>query len=494
MIAASTTSGYLIPNYMYFIARPTIGDNITGEVYGNGNTGTCGPVATQLILGYHNYYSDRRIIEDRFLNGYDDESGTVIVPWWNPNYCNDPMSMTSFTLGTRSEDTGENSFYNEIITAIMKPNTSSSSNEQVKTGIEKYLSKQLDKSGYTVAYEEKLLGFPAIDSAIIKGELDAGRPIIISLSKSLGATNHFVVGYGYQDYTYSDGSGTYEGYVVHYGWQNTGNNCVWVNSAWCDGYVSLKINHTHNYIAFGTITGTDRMEYRCSSCGHRTDAAINMTARDRYVERVATIPQNEYTYKDYYVTFDTAGYKLFQTFGDKDAKLYLYDAEYNQLAYNDDAGYSLNALFNYKVEKSKPYILRVEFYSASTTGNVKVGITPASVSYSTYEKISTTKSNRASFSFNTSLNTTQVITFTPTETGTYTIKTLYAGETKLDTYLYLIDPYSTNVCLYNDDGAGNLQASITSNLIANRTYFIVVSTYNIVAQKGTIRLDISKVS
>ena len=71
---------------------------------------------------------------------------------------------------------------------------------------------------------------------------------------------------------------------------------------------------------------------------------------------------------------------------------------------------------------------------------------------------------------------------------------MYAGETKLDTYLYLIDPSTTNVCLYNDDGAGNLQASITSNLIANKTYFIVVSTYDITSQKGTIRLDIRKAS
>ena len=321
LIAASTTSGYLIPNYMYFITRPTIGENYEGEVYGNGNTGTCGPVAAQLILGYHNYYSDRRIIEDRFLNGYDDKTGTVTVPSRNPNYCYDPMLMSSFTLGTRSEDTGENSFYNEIISMIMKPNTKGCSISELKNGIEKYLKKINLASEYSVNYKDNTLSLTAISSSYIKSELDAGRPIIINLSEILGASFHYVVGYGYQNYTYPDSGDTYEGYVVHYGWPDAGQNCVWVNSAWCSGYVSLKINHTHNYIAFGTITGTDRTEYRCSSCGHRTDAAINMTARDRYVERVATIPQNGYTYKDFYVTFDTAGYKLFQTFGNKDVKL-----------------------------------------------------------------------------------------------------------------------------------------------------------------------------
>lgn len=81
------------------------------------------------------------------------------------------------------------------------------------------------------------------------------------MDSNLGGSNHFVVGYGYQDYTYADGSGTYEGYVVHFGWPGIAKTCVWVNSAWCDGYVSLKINHIHNYNTVGSISGTSRTEY-----------------------------------------------------------------------------------------------------------------------------------------------------------------------------------------------------------------------------------------
>lgn len=62
------------------------------------------------------------------------------------------------------------------------------------------------------------------------------------------------------------------------------------------------------------------------------------------------------------------------------------------MAYNDDAGYGLNSMFYYNVEANKPYILRVEFYSDLTVGDVKVGITPASVEYSNYEDITTNKS------------------------------------------------------------------------------------------------------
>lgn len=308
----------------------------------------------------------------------------------------------------------------------------------------------------------------------------------------MGATNHQVVGYGYQNYTYPDGSGTYEGYIVHFGWQ--GETCVWVNSSWCKGYISLEMNHEHSYYTVGTISGTSRTEYKCSTCGHRTDAAINMTARDRYVERVATIPQNGYVYKDYYVTFATAGNKLFQTFGTKDAKLYLFDTKNKQLAYNDDAGRGLNSMFNYTVEANKPYILRVKFYSDSTTGDVKVGITPSSVVYSTYEDIWNSNSSNVTFYFSTSLNATRVMTFTPTESGTYTFKTGYEDETRVDTYLYVVDPYTTNACLYNDDGAGDLQALITMDLVAGRTYFMVVSTYDITSTTGRLWLSVNKTS
>ncbi len=495
LIYPTVGTGTLIPNYRYFIVEPTHGDNYTGETYGNGNSGTCGSVAAQILLGYNNYYNDRRIIEDRFLNGYNDSSNTVSIPERNPNHCTDPMSMTSWTTGTRSEDTGTNSFYSKVVTTIMKPNTSGASVKEVYNGIKSILNENLSSSDYSIDYELKgwFFGYSPVSSTPIKAEIDAGRPLIISLSSNLGATNHQVVGYGYQNYTYPDGSGTYEGYIVHFGWQ--GETCVWVNSSWCKGYISLEMNHEHSYYTVGTISGTSRTEYKCSTCGHRTDAAINMTAMDRYVERVATIPQNGYVYKDYYVKFATAGKKMFQTFGSKDAKLYLFDTKNNQLAYNDDAGYGFNSMFYYTVEANKPYILRVKFYSDSTTGDVKVGITPASVEYSTFEDIWTHESaGGVTFIFSSSLNTTRVITFTPTESGTYTFKTGYEDETRVDTYLYVVDPYTTNSCLYNDDGAGDLQALITMDLVAGRTYFMVVSTYNITSTTGRLSVSVNKTS
>lgn len=86
------------------------------------------------------------------------------------------------------------------------------------------------------------------------------------------------------------------------------------------------------------------------------------------------------------------------------------------------------------------------------------------------------------------------MTFTPTESGTYKFTTNYDGDTRIDTYLYVIDPNSTNSYLYNDDGAGDLQATLSTNLVAGRTYFIIVSTYNITTTSGDLTLNITKTS
>lgn len=491
LIQATLGTGTFIPNYRYFVVNPTHGENMQGEIYGDGNTGTCGPVAAQLLLGYHNYYSDRRIIENRFLDGWDDVTNSVATPQFNPNYCTDPMEMTTFILGTRSHTEGDNSFYLEMISRIMDPGEEGVKNRELKNGIQDYLSDRLASNGYLIDDEERsgLFGSLAINSSIIKGEIDAGRPIIISTDKRLGAINHFVVGYGYQDFTYVDGSGTYEGYVVHMGWSENETACVWINSAWCDGYVSLKINHVHSYYTVGPISGTDRTEQKCTTCGHRTDAAINVGGSTGYSEYLASIPQNEYVYKDYYVTFATAGRKLFMTFGNIDVQLYLFDTENNQLAYDDDDGNDLNAMLYYSVLANKPYILRVKLYSETDSGDVKFSIIPECNYYSFYEQIDRMTGTGEAWSFELYTGETFILTFTPPETGNYRIRT--APVDNIDTVLYVVDTASPNACLYVNP-SGSMQAEITTNLTAGKSYFIVVSTANIATEEGFLYFYISK--
>ena len=254
--------GTYIENAHYFINDPTYGDNYKGGSYGDDNGGTCGPVAAQLLLSYSNYYSDRRIIEDRFLNGFDDATNTIIDPEQNPNYCEDPMLMTPNVLGSRSEDTGTNSYYSYVVTSIMDPGDYGSSLQDVANGMKSILNSAIGSNSYSISYDETL-GLRAIDSAPIKSEINAGKPVLISMSKHIGGSNHFVIGYGYQGYSYSSGE-RYDGYVVHFGWH--GDSFVWVNSSWCDGYLTLNINHEHQYDDY---VGGKYNEEKCSECGHR---------------------------------------------------------------------------------------------------------------------------------------------------------------------------------------------------------------------------------
>ena len=284
LINASLSSGYFIPNYEYFTTVPTIGQNNTGVYYANNNTGTCGPIAAQLLLGYHNYYDDRRIIGDNYLNGYDDNLNQVVTEEYNPNYCVNPTSMTKWTTGTRSDGNDPNSFYYRIITEIMSPNQEGANFYQVRNGIISYLNSRLLSSDYVIHYDEAttLLGdVSVINPEIVKAELEAGRPVILELNESLGGIDHFVVAYGYQDYTYPVGhpnaGETYPGYVVHFGWSNLWDERVWVDENWCRGYISIEFSHTHNYnidtgknVDVDGGTNYDKREVRCGVCGHRT--------------------------------------------------------------------------------------------------------------------------------------------------------------------------------------------------------------------------------
>jgi hypothetical protein len=152
----------------------------------------------------------------------------------------------------------------------------------------------------------------------------------------------------------------------------------------------------------------------------------------------------------------------------------------------------MQALLSYNFSSNAPYIIRVRFWSSIITGNIKLGITPSDSYYSVYENIWHIKATNPGFSWASALNKTKIICFTPETSGTYQLQT--SSSSGIDTYLYFIDPESTTACLYNDDGAGNLQALITTDLIANRRYFIVVSAYNITTSSGGMGLSIKKIA
>ena len=218
---------------------------------------------------------------------------------------------------------------------------------------------------------------------------------------------------------------------------------------------------------------------------------IKVIASDRYKEDTVNLQPGQYI--EYHTTFSVAGIKLIQTFGSSDVKIYLYDSERNLIAHNDDSGFFSNALLSCSVEANVTYILRVQFCSDARSGKIKTGIAPISTAYSNYEDIYNSKESPATYNFSSSLNTVAVMTYTPKESGKYKFTTNYIGDTVIDTCLYVVDPYSTDSSLYDDNSAGNMQATISTELVAGRTYFIVVSPVVIASVSGSMTLTVTKI-
>lgn len=268
----------LIDNYEYFRNTPKFGNNVHG---------TCGSVAAQLFLSYHNFYNDRRIIAPEYLNGgWTNTLGDGDIfnaqnykyPNRDPNVCENPYTTNYYAIGSNDE------FYKYIIgkiepgalrcnhTETGEPCThKGSSRGGVINGMKEILDDRIGTGSLSyVMLSGEVYGNKYFHSRI-KEELDYQHPVIISMSERLGGTNHWVVGYGYSEYAYEDGGTVYDGYITHFGWSPGSSvfSDVWVNQSWCDSYISLSIAHKHIYSIDTERDFNERREVRCNVCGHR---------------------------------------------------------------------------------------------------------------------------------------------------------------------------------------------------------------------------------
>lgn len=222
---------------------------------------------------------------------------------------------------------------------------------------------------------------------------------------------------------------------------------------------------------------------------------IGIPFNEKYFEDKVTLGTGEY--KDYYITFNSSGTKIFQSFGPKDTRFYLYDSNDNLIISNDDGGFSSNAFIRYYCTANTRYKLRVNFYSSSASGETKLAITQSygakkstSEYLDTYEDIYNTNSSNYTFNTFYSKGYVRLFTYTPSQTAYYTIET--EGDT--DTYLYLLDPrLSALIDLNkqaNDDGGDGYNASISMKLSANTTYLIVYSNWSLANEDSDLVLKI----
>ena len=202
----------------------------------------------------------------------------------------------------------------------------------------------------------------------------------------------------------------------------------------------------------------------------------------RYFESQVNL--NAYGTWDFWVSFDTDGFRQFQLFGNCSygVILQIYDLRNNLIAIDntkDKAG--KNAYISLDTVANEPYRIRVHNdFSGSIT--FKLAITPVLNDYELFEDMEPFYSNRQGNGNRQSRVTNYcnsgVGYFVAPETGYYNFSMIDDYQ-YVDTYLYVID-ISSNAKIeegkdYSDDAYHDDEAKIVRKLEKGKTYYIILS-------------------
>jgi len=142
-------------------------------------------------------------------------------------------------------------------------------------------------------------------------------------------------------------------------------------------------------------------------------------------------------------------------------------------------------LIKYYCSAGVSYKIRVKYWGAATYGETKLAITPANGALksgasdiNTYENILEASAQTYSLASNAQKDYTKLLVYRPSSAGSYT----FTIESDFDTYIYVIDPRSTELIAsginYDDDSGTNLNPLLTTNLDARISYLVIFSAYN----------------
>lgn len=253
-----------INNSNYFYLNPAHGNNVQDPVV---EQGVCTTVAVDLLMGYHNYFSDRRLIPETDGNGtrflaenYGDLTyhpydyfGDPVDPYLND--VNNRLLNSSTALGT---DVG---FFETLLE--LQPFGENILGQMiflVAGAAEDFVEEYAPSIQNNVSIES---GLYSKDS--VCGELAANRPAIIGLAPINGMSGfHVTVAYGHAYY-----NGNF-GYIVHAGWR-ANKTKVWIDEKYVMFQITMNVNHTHNMQSTWEYLGDDTSKwiYECSTCGYK---------------------------------------------------------------------------------------------------------------------------------------------------------------------------------------------------------------------------------
>lgn len=253
------TNGTYIKNAWYFMNNPR---HYTGDDAENDNTpksknGTCTVIASQLLLGYHNYFSDRRII-----------------PTIDPDGSKTEFISDSFGALHLKEDRNalgtQDKFYEKLAKHIVN-NPIGQSLGDAKSGITDYLKSSTPIDCYSNIHLNVQLSLlsDSLRPHIVE-EINNNRPLLIGMNGMKVDSWHVVVCYGYRNYQNSFG------YIVHYGWGSQYTH-AWTNASWYIHCLTMATSHRHSH----QFNGGAYHEMKCTICG-QTEMKNAHTYNARY--------------------------------------------------------------------------------------------------------------------------------------------------------------------------------------------------------------------
>ena len=256
-----------IPNANYFLINPRHSENNTSD----NAAGTCTTVAMQMLMGYHNYYSDRRIIPATG-NGRTflaEEYGNIEG---HPAFERRTMPVIGADNRGCKQIGTEDGVYQELydLTWFSDLYVIGQAVGLVKDGAVRFVNEytpQAAKGGISITSG-------SFSKSEAQSDIDAGRPIILGMNGIFGDSQdnfHIVVAYGYATLDNVDG------FLVHYGWGDTATQ-VWVPSSWFWSQIRMSVAHNHEFYDTCTIVKNTHRKLSCSVCGYSTpDLLYNIT-------------------------------------------------------------------------------------------------------------------------------------------------------------------------------------------------------------------------
>lgn len=220
-----------IPNANYFLLNPQHWDNNGSD----NSVGTCTTVAAQMLIGYHNYYSDRRIIPKTYGSRQflSDDYG---------NIKDHPIFSREMVEGQGCSSIGtQDGFYRELFDRTPFADWFFGQGVDLVTmGVNSFLDNFLPSD----VRDEVEFVCEGYNKETAQQEIDNGKPIILGMSGLNSGSFHVVPVYGYASL---DGE---DGFLAHCGW---GDRVVlaWY-PYWYFGYqMRMSVNHQHNLIDTG---------------------------------------------------------------------------------------------------------------------------------------------------------------------------------------------------------------------------------------------------